>query len=149
MSTLKGQAGRWVAWFVLLFALYQLVEDSPVPDELIAGAILAALGAFAAVRLFAVADTRYAAQWSALRLLIAAPPQIARGTLRVGAAIVRSFWEGDALKGALDRRPFEFGPMDDPRAATRRALTTYRISLSPDSVVAMLEPNQIAVHRLP
>lgn len=144
----SGSVGRWAVWAAVLFALYEALEDSPQPDELVAGAAIAAVAAAVVLRGYAVAQTRYAADWWRLRAWIALPWMVLRDACVVGAAIARSLWDPAALKGRVEQRPFDFGEPHDPHAATRRAVETFRISAAPNTVVAMIEPDVIAVHHL-
>ena len=49
----------WLAWWVLMMSLWVAVDDSPRPDELLAGAAAAALAALAAEVVSHQAGTRY------------------------------------------------------------------------------------------
>jgi hypothetical protein len=140
---------RWAIWFAALFAAYELVEDSPVADELAAGGIVAAMCAVLMLRHYAVSRTRYLITWGEFGSLASVPATVVRETIAVAAAIVRSFVDPSALSGKVSSQPFDYGQTFDPHDAGRRAMTTLRVSLSPGSVVCMVRPDELIVHRMP
>jgi hypothetical protein len=140
--------GRWAVWTVVLALLYQVLEDSPVRDEMIAGAALAALAAFTAVRLRALSVVTYAPRWLELWHLHSVPLKMVRETGAVAWCIVRSLIGPSLLKGEVGVLPFDFGGAKNPDDALRRALSTYGICLSPDAVVCLMDEGTLIVHRL-
>lgn len=140
--------GRWSVWAIVLFIAYEVLEDSPVLDELVAGGIIAAFAALIVTWLYVITETRYAPRWLDLVRLGDLPVKIARETLVVGAAILRSFVDSRALKGSVEHIPMEFGELKSPYAATRRALVTYGISIAPNTIVCVVDRRGLFVHRL-
>lgn len=141
-------AGRATVWALLVFLAYEILEDSPVPDELIAGAIIAVAAALVAVRLYGVSETRYAARWPELRRFAGVPWAILRDTGVVGGCILRSLTDRDALKGAIEHLPMDFGEEHDPQDAARRALVTYATCIAPNRIVCVVDYRGLFVHRL-
>lgn len=148
MKHAERPLGRWIVWAIALVLLYELVEDSPVPDELAAGAVAGVLCALLALRLRGVATTRYAARWNELRRFAGVPWSTLRDTAVVGWAILRSLRDPQALKGSVECLPFDYGDAHDPADATRRALLTLGTCLPPNSVVCMMREDEFVIHRL-
>ncbi len=141
-------AGRWFVWTALLFLAYQLLEDRPVAEELVAGGVIAALAALAVNRLHQRSETTYAARWSDLGRLAKVPLQIVSDTIAVGTAIARSLADRDALKGSVEQIPMQFGAEKSSYDATRRAFVAYGMSVAPNTVVCLIDRRGLFVHRL-
>ncbi len=140
--------GRWLVWAVLLFIAYEVLEDSPVVDELVVGGIIAVTAALIVTWLYAVSNTRYSARWADLVHLSGVPFSILRDTFAVGGAIARSLFIADAMKGSVEQIPMEFGKQESSYAATRRALVTLGTSIAPNTVVCIVDQRGLFIHRL-
>ena len=141
-------AGRAVVWAAVVFFAYEILEDSPIPDELVAGAVIAVVAALVAVRLYDVCTTRYAARWSELRRFAGVPWAMLRDTGVVALCILRSVADRDALQGKMQHLPMDFGNERDPNDAARRALVTYGTCLAPNTVVCLVDRRGLYLHRL-
>lgn len=137
---------QWLAWFVVLGALYLVLADHPVTEEFYAAGIAGVLGAGVVVLLRGGPrySQRYRYVWRAATSLAKIP----RDAWVVASAIVSSLVSGKRLEGSLERVPFDPGPEDDPDARLRRSLATLEICLPPNSFVVEIEDKDILVHRL-
>jgi hypothetical protein len=127
-----GAVRAWVAWWVLLTALYVVLVDTRRLQELVAAVIVGALGACAAVLVRRERD-----------LVLRPRPRVIAAELR---AALR--WPRDLalLAVALVRRPrgrivevaFE-ADVDDPEGAARNALAVAGRSLAPNRVVIEID----------
>lgn len=140
--------GRWLVWAALLFAAYEILEDQPVLDELVAGGVIALLAATAVSRLYRVSETRYAARWKDVRRLAGVPLDIVKDAGIVATAILRSLFDREALKGTVEHLPFVFGSEKNPQSDTRRALVTLSLSIAPNRIVCLMDERGLFVHRL-
>ena len=148
MRTAVATVKRLLVWATLLFVAYEVLEASPVEGELIAGGIIAVVAAIAVTWLYVVSETRYSARWSDLWRLSGVPNDVARDTLTVGAAIVRSLVDRNAMKGTVEQIPMEFGAEHGSYAATRRALVTFGTCIAPNTIVCLIDDRGLFVHRL-
>jgi multisubunit Na+/H+ antiporter MnhE subunit len=141
--------GVWLTWWVILAALYLLIDDSALIPELVVGAFAAAVGATGAtlVHRERVVLMRGEARW-----LRAAGRQLAglfadlwplarvlveRGLLRRGAA------------GATVEIPFD-ATTDGPRDTARRAATEALGTLAPNTIVVRIDTDRgvVVAHQL-
>ena len=130
-----------------LFALYLLFAGEVSAVEIGAGLVCAGAGTALAVGLDVVAVRRFG---PAFRLGAVLRPLAALlvETFVVGRELVRAA-AGGAARGALSVQPFDPGG-DDPRSATRRALTLLGISLAPRSFAIRGERGDgLLLHNLP
>jgi multisubunit Na+/H+ antiporter MnhE subunit len=143
------RVATWLAWWVLLMAMWVAVDDSLAPDELIVGAGAGALAALAAelIGYQAVLRYRIKATWLARTVLL--PGQVARDTVAVFAVLARAVVTGSRPHGAFRELPVRYGD-DTPLGETRRLLLTGAHSLAPNEFVLGLDKDRgvMVVHRL-
>jgi len=140
----------WLSWWVGLFLLWVLLVLTQATPELVAGAIVAAVGATAAevVRRSRFVDLL---PWG---LIPVRPGPLLRTVVTdcwvLTVALFRQLRDRQDNIGAFRGIPFDAGPDDDPRAATRRALYTALVSLTPNTYVVGIdrEHNNMLVHEL-
>jgi multisubunit Na+/H+ antiporter MnhE subunit len=159
----KQNAGRraagsltvsWFAWWALMMSFWVAIDDSLRSDELIAGAIAAALAAVAAACVGRLARVRYGfeAAWlpSAIVGVLRLPGRVARDTLIVFAALARTLAHpGQASPGGFREVPVRYGD-DTPAGVTRRILLTGARSLAPNGIACDFDAERdvMIVHEL-
>jgi multisubunit Na+/H+ antiporter MnhE subunit len=144
----------WFAWWALMMSFWVAIDDSLRSDELIAGAVAAALAAAAAVGVGRLARLRYgfttawlpAAIGGALKL----PVRVAQETLAVFAALAKTLLPGrEQPAGGFREIPVRYGD-DTPAGVSRRILLTGARSLAPNAFVVDFDPERdvMLVHEL-
>lgn len=127
-----ARAGTWLVWWVLLMALWVMLDDSLATDELLAGAGAAALAALVAelATYQGAARVRMRIRWlvPALRL----PGQVAADTVMVYAALWRRLTRGEQPDSAFVTEPVRFGD-DTPAGVTRRVMLIGGRSVAPNA----------------
>jgi hypothetical protein len=135
-----GARRAWLGWWLVLTVLWLALADSRRLEEVVAGVLVAALGATAAVIV------------RARREVVLRPrPRWVLASLRPALR-----WPRDlvALAGALVRRPagrtveepFEVTG-EDPRSAARRALAVTGGSLAPNTIVVGIDADRGVIVR--
>ena len=139
----------WLTWWVLLMALWVMLDDSFRPDELIAGAIAAALGASLAAAATGQAGTRFRLRSAWLRHAAELPGQVVRDTVIVFAALARTLATGQPPSSGYVEIPVRYGD-DTAYGGTRRVLLTWAHSVAPNNFTVGLDPDRdvMLVHRL-
>jgi multisubunit Na+/H+ antiporter MnhE subunit len=144
----------WFAWWALMMSLWVAADDSLRADELIVGAVAAALAAAAATGVARLARVRYGfkAAWlpAALGGVLELPGRIAHETLAVFAALARTLAHGgEAPRGGFREIPVRYGD-DTPAGITRRILLTGAQSLAPNAFVLEFDAERdlMIVHEL-
>src|SRR4051812_3716155 len=126
----------WLTWWVLLAALYLLVDDSVLAPELVVGAVAAALGASAATLVH-----------RQRRVLLRGDVRWLRALWRPVAGLVTDVWP---LVRALPRRggtgafvevPFA-ATSDGPRDTARRGGAAAPGGLAPHTNVGGIDPRR-------
>lgn len=139
----------WLVWWVLLMSFWIVVDDSIARDELLAGAGVAALGAFLAELVTYQAATRFRmrAEWltPALRL----PVQVLLDTGIVFAALWRRLAHGEEPPSGFRELPARYGDESD-EGVTRRALYVGGRSVAPNTFVLGIDKDRdvMVVHQL-
>ena len=130
----------WLAWWVLLTALYVVLVDSRRLEELVAAAIVGALGAAAAVfvrhELGLVLRPRPRTLVRELRSLLDWP----RDLVLVARALVRR------SPGRIVEVPFEGDPADTAIAVAGRSLAPNSIVIEVDEERGVLRYHQLEEH---
>jgi multisubunit Na+/H+ antiporter MnhE subunit len=123
-----GAARAWIGSWVLLAAFYVVLTDSRRVEELVAAAVVGALGAIATVIVRrergVVLRPRASDVVTELRSALAWPRDLAR----LAVALVRR------PAGEVVETPFD-ATGDEPRDAARRALAVAGRSLAPNQIV--------------
>ena len=141
--------GVWLSWWLILAALYLLIDDSVLVPELVAGAVAAAVGATVATL---VHRERQVLLRGELRWLRPVP--------RVLAGLVGDLWPLARVlvqRGLLRRGgagvtvevPFE-ATGDGSRDTARRAATEALGSLAPNTIVVRIDTDRgvLVAHQL-
>ncbi len=139
----------WLAWYVPLFWLWLLFVDTLAAEELILGAIAAAVAATAAdvVRAQDLVRFRMRARW--LRGLGVLPRQVLTDSWLLAVALWRQLRRPGSVRGLFRVLPFPIEG-DDAVAAARSALVTGLVSVAPNTYVVGIERNEgfMLVHQL-
>jgi multisubunit Na+/H+ antiporter MnhE subunit len=134
----------WLTWWVLLAALYLLIDDSVLVPELAVGALAAAVGATGATlvhrerRVLLRGDVRWLrALWRPLVGLVTDLWPLARALPRRGGS------------GGLVEIPFD-ATSDGPKDTARRALTEALGTLAPNTIVVRIDTDRgvVVAHQL-
>ncbi|HEY1706176.1 MAG TPA: Na+/H+ antiporter subunit E [Trebonia sp.] len=143
----------WAAWWVLLMALWVMLDDSLQFDELLAGAGAAAIAAGAAVIITAQAGARPGrpdrAAWALAREILGLPGQVVRDTATVFGALGRTLVTGRQPDSGFAEVPVRYGH-DTPAGEGWRVLLTGVRSFAPNTFVVGLDGDRsvMALHRL-
>jgi multisubunit Na+/H+ antiporter MnhE subunit len=129
----------WLAWWALMMCLWVAIDDSLRADELIVGAVAAALAAAGAVLAARVARLRagFRSAWwpAAIAGAVQLPGRVAQETFLVFAALARTLARGGRPpSGGYREVPVRYGD-DAPAGVTRRVLLTGARSLAPNGFV--------------
>jgi multisubunit Na+/H+ antiporter MnhE subunit len=147
----RGARSRLIfgfAWWAILAALWLLLVESLAPAELIVGGLAAAIAASVAE---AVREQGYM-RFSPSLVWLRHGPRIAWQILAdcwiLAVALVRHVG-GRPARGLIIRVPIRYGD-DSGRAAARRALLNFGISITPNSYVIDLdgEAATAVIHQL-
>ena len=136
-------------WWAVLLAFWIILDWSVAPDELLAGAGSAALGAFFAELAGhqAAIQLRVRAAWlvPAARL----PAEVARDTVIVFAALWRRLARGEDPASGFRELPVRYGG-ETAAALTRRALLVGGRSLAPNSFAVGIDAGRdvMLIHQL-
>jgi multisubunit Na+/H+ antiporter MnhE subunit len=131
-------AAHWGLWWVVLMALWLLLTGTFDAQEVAAGVVASALAATAVIVVQAqgVMHLRPRASWlvRAGRL----PARIIADNWTVLSLVLRRLVTREEIRGAFRALPFDPGG-DDARSATRRALITIAITVSPNTYVVGID----------
>jgi multisubunit Na+/H+ antiporter MnhE subunit len=145
----RGLAVAWLAWWVVLAALYLLLVDNTVLPELITGAVVAAVGATGAVlvrgqrRILLRPQPRWLLDaWRPLLGLLTDLVPLAR------VLVTRGILRRPAPSGLVELPYAHTG--DDPTAAAHRAFTQALGSLAPNTLVVDIDEERgvLLAHQL-
>lgn len=140
----------WLTWWVLMMSLWVALDDSLRSDELLAGAIAAAIAAVGAEMVGHQAQTRYRIRAAWLLGAFRLPGQVAQQTLLVFGVLARTLARREPPPhGAFTEIPVRYGD-DTPLGVTRRVLLTGARSLAPNGFVLGIdhERDVMIVHEL-
>jgi hypothetical protein len=148
---MRAPAAAWAWWWLVLFGLYLVLADSVVGPELVAGALIAALGATGAVL---VRRNRPFLLRPRLRWLRGAWRPLL-GVFGDLAPLARALAAG-GVRGRPPRSGYVELPLEpsaargDREAAAHQALTEILGSLAPNTIVAEvdMERGVVVAHRL-
>jgi multisubunit Na+/H+ antiporter MnhE subunit len=147
-------AVSWFAWWALMMAFWVAIDDSLRADELIVGAVAAALAAAAAAGVARLAQVRagFKAAWlpAAVAGVLELPGRVAQETLAVFAALAKTLAPGgEPPSGGFLEIPVRYGD-DSPAGVTRRILLTGAKSLAPNAIACDFDAERdvMIVHEL-
>ncbi len=135
------RAGSWLGWWVVLMAIWVIVDDSTGRDELIAGALAAAVSAALTEVASHQAGVGYRIRIGWLAAAVRLPGQVLRETVVVFGALGRRIAAGTEPAGGFVAEPVRPGP-DTERGRTRRALLVGAQSLSPNKFVLGIDADR-------
>ena len=140
---------RWAGWFVFLMVLWLLLTGTLDPQETAIGALVAAVAAVSAVVISVLGIIRWKIRPAWLLRLPALAWRIVADNWRVLSLLVRHLAGRAPVRGTFRALPFDPGG-DDSLAATRRALITLAISISPNTYVVGIDNDDkvILCHQL-
>lgn len=143
------RAGTWLAWWVLLMSLWEIIDDSIATDELLAGAGAAALAAFVAEFVGEQAQARFRMRVQWLAQAFGLPRQVAMDTVTVFAALWRLLARGERPPSAFRAEPVRPGG-SGTEATTRRVLLMGARSAAPNTFVLGIDTDTglMVVHEL-
>jgi multisubunit Na+/H+ antiporter MnhE subunit len=131
-------------------SLWVAVDDSLEPDELVAGAIAAALAALAAELVTEQAALRFRVRAAWLPRALRLPGQVVRETWTVFAVLAAVIArKTPPPAGVFKELPVRYGD-DSPLGVTRRVLLIGARSLAPNEFVLGIDPDSdvMVVHQL-
>jgi multisubunit Na+/H+ antiporter MnhE subunit len=134
-----------VGLFVLWLAFVNTVDGV----EMLAGAGASLIAAVGAELVRSRRLTEYAPGAASARGLWRLPKLIVTDTLTVFGALWRDVVRGEEIRGAFRAVPFG-GSGDDPASAGLRAISTLRISITPNTYVVDFDPEErlVLVHQM-
>jgi multisubunit Na+/H+ antiporter MnhE subunit len=143
------RAGAWLVWWVLLMSFWVILDNSILPDELLAGAGAAALGAFLAELAFHQTGTRFRMRIEWLVPALSLPGQAARDTVIVFVALWRRLARGEEPASGFRGVPVRYGD-NTAEGETRRVLLIGGRSVAPNSFVLGIDPDRdvMIIHQL-
>jgi multisubunit Na+/H+ antiporter MnhE subunit len=128
----RARFGAGLAWWVLLMALWVILDDSLDTDELLAGAGAAAIAAAVAELATYQAATRFRLRIGWLAHVAGLPGEVAGDMVTVYAALWRRLIRGEQPDSAFVTEPVRSGD-DTPAGVTRRVLLIGARSLAPNT----------------
>jgi multisubunit Na+/H+ antiporter MnhE subunit len=149
MRPLLHRGRFWFAWYVPLFGLWLLFVDTLAAEEVVLGAIGAALAATAADVVRAQDLVRFRMRWRWLGALSMLPRQTVTDSWLLAVALWRQLRRPGSVRGLFRVLPFPVEG-DDAAATTRTALVTGVVSVAPNTYVVGVERGEGAmlVHQL-
>jgi multisubunit Na+/H+ antiporter MnhE subunit len=141
--------GAWLVWWVLLMSFWVILDNSIEPDELLAGAGAAALGAFLAEFASYQAATRFRMRIEWVVPALSLPGQVASDMIIVFAALWRRLVRGQEPPSGFRQVPVRYGS-DTAEGETRRVLLIGGKSVAPNSFVLGLDADHdvMIIHQL-
>ncbi len=146
---LTSRAGAWLVWWVLLMALWIALDYSLDAAELLVGAGVAAVGAFAAELVGHQTDSHFRMRIRWLIPLWRLPGQVIRDTVIVFGALGRLLIRGERPASGFLEVPTAWGD-ESPAGVSRRVLLVGATSVAPNTIVAGMDRERavMVVHRL-
>lgn len=141
----RRTALAWPGWWLALYLLYLALADSRRPEELVAGAVVAGLGAVAAMLVRRGREVLMAPTPAMALQLLRAVRDVPGDLVLLGRVLVRRA----APDARTERVPFT-ATGRDPHDAAARATAVLAGSLAPGSIVIEIdeEREELLVHRL-
>jgi multisubunit Na+/H+ antiporter MnhE subunit len=139
----------WFGWWAALALVWLALVDTVRSDELIVGALAAAVAATVATAVLRRGYLRFSPRLTWLT----ETPYLVRDVLvdcfLLAGALWRRTVRRERVRGVTIRVPFLHGD-DSGRDGARRALVNFAVSLTPNSYVVDIDPegDSLLVHRL-
>jgi multisubunit Na+/H+ antiporter MnhE subunit len=142
-------AAAWLAWWIVMMALWAAIGDSLATDELLAGAGAAAITALVARAACHRAGLRYRMRLGWLLPALRLPGQVVTDTVAVYLALWRKLTRGEDPPGGFAEVPVDPGE-DGPDGVVRRALIIGGRSFTPNAFVLDIDAERrvMVVHQL-
>lgn len=139
----------WLGWSAFLFPVYLLLAGTLDWQDLVIGALVAAVSAVATVAAWRVRRLHFRPRLRWLAPLSRVPGQVLIDCGVVFAALGRRLFRGQTVEGVFRTIPFDPGG-DDPESAARRALILAAGSLAPNTYVIDVDRERgfLLVHQL-
>jgi multisubunit Na+/H+ antiporter MnhE subunit len=145
----RRRVRAWLGWWAALALVWVLLVDTFRLDELIVGALAAAIAATVATAVLRRGYIRFSprAAW------LLETPYVVRDVLVDCVLLAGALWRRtvrrERVRGVTVRVPFHHGD-DSGRDGARRALVNFAVSLTPNSYVVDIDPegDSLLVHRL-
>ncbi|MGH3515406.1 MAG: Na+/H+ antiporter subunit E [Pseudonocardiaceae bacterium] len=146
---LAARVGSWLAWWVLLMALWIILDWSLDVAELLVGAGVAAAGAVAAELVGHQTDSHFRVRIRWLIPLLGLPGQVLRDTVIVFAALGRLLIRGEQPASGFVEVPKVWGD-ESTEGISRRVLLMGGTSVAPNTFVLGMdrERDVMVVHYL-
>ena len=143
------RAGAWVVWWALLMSFWVVLDDSIALDELLAGAMAAALGATVAELATHQAKTRLRIRIEWVVPALGLPRQVAGDTLIVFAALWRRLVHGQEPDSGFREVPVRYGT-ETAEGKTRRVLLIGGRSVAPNALALGIDADRdvMLIHQL-
>lgn len=143
------RAGAWVMWWALLMSFWVVLDDSIAVDELLVGAIAAALGATVAELATHQAKTRFRMRIGWLIPALSLPRQVVRDTVIVFAALGRRLVHGQEPASGFREVPARYGG-ETAEGKTRRVLLIAGRSVAPNAFALGIDADRdvMLIHQL-
>lgn len=146
---LARRVGSWLVWWVLLMALWVLLDNTIQTAELLAGAAVAAMGASLAelAQYQAATHFRMRIEWTVPALSL--PIQVAKDTVLVFHALWDQLVHRRPPASGFRALPARYGG-DTPEELTRRVLLVGGKSVAPNTFALGIDPERdvMFVHQL-
>jgi multisubunit Na+/H+ antiporter MnhE subunit len=149
---MRGRVGAWLVWWVLLMSFWMILDGSAAPDEVLAGAGVAAIAALFAqwvcVRAGVSFTLRIRARWLAAAARL--PWAVLRDTGVIMVALWRRVASGEQPASRLRELPFFRNGETGAELATQRVLLVAGRSVAPNTLAVDLqgERDVLLVHEL-
>jgi multisubunit Na+/H+ antiporter MnhE subunit len=148
-TSVTRRIGAGLVWWVLLMSFWVILDNSIEPDELLAGAGAAALGAFLAELACYQAATRFRMRIEWAAGVLSLPGQVAGDMIIVFTALWRCLVHGQQPASGFRQVPVRYGS-DTPEGETRRTLLVGGRSVAPNSFVLGIDADRdvMIIHQL-
>ena len=146
-------AVNWFAWWALMMGFWVAIDDLLRADELIVGAVAAALAAAAAAGVGHLARVRagFKPAWlpAVVGGVLGLPGRVTQETFLVFAALAKTLARREPPNGGFREISVRYGD-DSPAGVTRRTLLTAGKSLAPNAFVVDFDAERdvMLVHEL-
>ena len=139
----------WLGWWSALAVVWLLLVDTLQVDELVVGAVAAAIAATVATAVHRRGYIRFWPRAAWLREVPSLLWDIVVDCALLAGALWRSVVRREQVHGVTLRVPFHHGG-DNGRDGARRALVNFAVSITPNSYVVDIDPegDSLLVHRL-
>ena len=145
----RGRLKFWLAWWIALTLLYDLLVFKTEPAELVAGVICGAVSATAAEVVRTRGDVHFAPGFGWVRAL----PPLTRDVVTQTLAMVPLVWRaarGERIHGRMRCIAFPDAARKGTEGLTRRAVEKFFGSVAPNSYVVGFDERHrvVVVHQL-